>query len=239
MTERGALPLVMLGDSHCTNFGKAMKEMGAPILGGPLGAASAFTAETLPVDQGPLRLAGELGERFRVFARVAGITSLADCRGRLVVSLGLAAARFYGSFDWRRVATGAPADPRKQHVSNAVLEAIIDAMQAPVVAFVDRLAAEGLLVCSIAGPPPQARHPAVAALGAAGVLALEARYRQPMLDLLARHGIPVAVAPEVTTEQGLLRQEFWGDDHAHGNIAYGRQVIATVLRITVPQHAQT
>lgn len=225
-------PLVLLGDSHAAIYARAIREMGAPVLGGPLGGANFFTDGIAAPGPGGLAFTGEAALRFERFAARARIGSLADCRGRLVISLGLAAARFYGSQDWRRADYGPDADAAKQHLSEAVLDAIIAHLQAPVLDFVGHCIDEGLLVAALAGPPPQARHRAVLALGAPRVLDLATRYEKPMRDLLAARAIPIITPPGLTNAEGLLLERYWGDDQAHGNTAFGSLVITELLRVT-------
>ena len=213
---------------------QAAKALDAPLVGGPLGSAHLFGMgfdRAFDLDR-PIDPADEVSsgirERFRLFAKAAGISSLDDCKGRLVVSLGLAAARFYNSVDWRRSSFGNL--NRHAHLSLGVLEAIVRTLQAPTMEFLTHCVKNDLVFAAVAGPSPQKRHPAVIALGAAPVIRLVDLYEKPVRDLLDRHGIPI-VSLRSSEGGGLLAEHFWGNDAAHGNLEYGKEVVRAIARL--------
>ncbi|MEI6160163.1 MAG: hypothetical protein WCP77_10040 [Roseococcus sp.] len=223
--------LVLLGDSHASIYAEASSRLGAPLLGGPLGGANFFTPDVMSFGPDGVTFVGAGATRFERLARRARINSLAECRGRLVISFGMAAARFYGSQDWTRMDFGPNPSPKKGHLSEGVLDAIVADLQVASLALIQNFLEQGLIVAALTGSPPQARHRAVLALGPQPVMNLVAKYEAPIRALLASAGIPIIAPPGVTDENGLLLEHFWSEDNNHGNLLYGEQVIAELLRV--------
>lgn len=230
--ELGRRPLILIGDSHAAIHARALRQVDLPVLACPLGSAPLFTKAFAEAGPDGLTLQGEIGARFARFAAANGLRDLADCQGRLVISLGLAGALFYASEDWKWVDFGPQADPGKRYLSAGVIDAMIAGMQAPVVSFIGHCAAAGLLVAAMMGPPPQKRHPAVQALGAERVLELAARCDGPVRDALAARGIPIINVRGVTDAEGLLLEAYWGKDDAHGSQGFSRRMLHELLRVT-------
>lgn len=223
--------LFLIGDSHAATYAEAAKsqKMGAEVVGGPLGAANLWFAPFCEVSSsGQLRWTNDvIARNFEKWSKVTGISNLDECRGSLVVSLGLAPAYLYGHRMWMRTVGPRPT----LHVSTGLLEDMIQELQSEVLKFYS-LAVEREWLHSVIMPPSlQKRHKALKILGHEQIDDLVVQFRRPILDFLGRNKIAVIDVRDQADESGFLRAKYWGDDHSHGNVAYGMLVLDRLLRI--------
>ncbi|MBM6582742.1 hypothetical protein ILT44_21280 [Microvirga sp. BT689] len=223
---------VLFGDSHVATYMRAARANGvSTINGSPLGGARLYNEPFFEIADGQMRFtSAETSQNFVLFRQRTKIDDLIQCRGRLIVSMGLAAAPFYGDRQWQSRYYGALPCGGRQFVSSAVIEQMISDAQKPVLDFYKAGLDHGLIVASIAGPPPQRRHRAVEWLGCDAVFDLEARFEAPVRQYLAERGCPIIAPADVVDGDGFLREEYWGPDWAHANEKYGTLVIETVLK---------
>ena len=221
-------PLLLIGDSHCGAITRGAALLGSDeLIGGPIGAASIFFHPFFEVREDRFTWLHErLAFIYTRWQRLTGVDDLLVQRNRLVVSLGLGTAPFYGHPMWRRASTH---DVERQHLSAQLVRDMARDAQRYVLSFYEELAARGLLFAAIDGPPPQRRHSAVTRMGEAMALELDHAFRAPVHDALDALGVPVIRASGVHDEDGLLRPEFWSTDPNHGNDEYGARVVAGLL----------
>jgi hypothetical protein len=144
-----------------------------------------------------------------------------DWQNRLVVSLGLAGAPFYGNKTWRRF--------RNRPISRSLFETIVDDMQAPALEFYRMCIDRGLLLAAIEAPPPQRGHRAVEALGAERVFQLSEAFTRPVRQFLGEHGVPVLSVP-AADDEGFLRGPLVGDNDSHANAEWGASMARLILQ---------
>lgn len=225
--------LYFFGDSHCEAYRYAAIAAGrTDILGGVFLRAGALRREFFTLSGGKLTFLGDAAENARGYCEKWGIQDLTECRHALVVSLGLAAAPFYGQKCWFRRYSIAP-DSRAERLilSQAVVRQIVADWQRTVVAFYEWLHEHDLIFAVVASPRPQRRHAAVEALGPERVLRLVEAFEQPVRSKLKTLGCPIIDVPGTLDGDGLLREEYWGLDESHGNIAYGKLVLEKLDRL--------
>jgi hypothetical protein len=231
--------IVLFGDSHIGTYIKVARASGiAEISGAPLGGARLYNEPFFELSEGRIRFTSrEAAQNVELFRKRTGIDDLMQCKGRLVVSMGLAAAPFYGDRQWHGRYYGTLPPNGRQFISRAVVEQMIADAQKPVLEFYKAGLDQGLIVAAIAGPPPQRRHRAVEWLGREAVFDLEARFEAPVRHYLAGRNCPIIAPKDVTDSEGFLRDEYWGPDWAHANEQYGALVIDAVLRFAKERQA--
>ena len=116
-------------------------------------------------------------------------------------------------------------------LSQAVIAQIVDDLQRQVVAFYDWLHEHNLIFAVVPSPRPQRRHAAIEALGVERVLRLVESFEQPVRAKLKDLGCPIIDLPDTVDGDGLLREEYWGLDASHGNVAYGNLVLEQLDRL--------
>jgi hypothetical protein len=225
--------LYFFGDSHCWVYRKAAHEAGRTDFdGGQFLGARTLWREFFSADADGVRFLGQAAENFKVYSERTGIEDLRACRQSLVVSMGLAAAAFYGSRTWLRLYSIAPDDRQKRMiVSEAVLAQMVLDVQRHVLAFYEWLHEHGLIFAVVAAPRPQRRHPVIELLGADKVLRLVEAFERPVREKLAELGHPIVDLPQTVDDDGFLKEEFWGEDPSHGNTAYGLLLIEQLDRL--------
>jgi len=191
-----------------------------------LAAANIFFQEFFSVNEGAFAFSGRAADNFMLYAYKTGIRDLREHAGAVVVSLGFASAPFYATREWSDHYSIAPETrPRRMIVSDAVLRQMAEDAQRYVVAFYRYLHSQGLLCAALCGPRPQLRHGMMEKLGPEKILRLVEVFEQPVRDALAELGCPLLELPETIDAQGLLREEYWGNDPAHANVAYGKLML--------------
>lgn len=225
-------PLLLIGDSHCSPIKKALKSRypsAEPVLGGGIGAATVFFDPFYDMRGDRVHwLHPRLVENFEHWSQATGVTDLLREKRRLVVSLGLAGAPFYGNRMWSQFT---PDGRTRHHISSGVTEAMVAAMQEHVLCFYSDLAAKDLIRAAVAGPAPQRRHRAVDRLGQERVVELDLAFRAPVEKHLRHLGVHVVDVPASRDEQGMLKAEFWGDDPAHGSAEFGQCIVDELLAL--------
>lgn len=233
-------PYILLGDSNTGIYANAIQTLGrSDMIGSPLGSARLFHTPFFVAEGAGFSFTPEIVRtNLRNFAKRHGDLDVSAAKGRLVLSLGLAAAPFFGSRMWQGRTFGAEPDPRKDFVSSAVIDAMILNAQTPIMDFLRFCHAQGLLAAALAGPPPQKRHRAVATLGRDRVFELERRFEQPVRDLLNELDCPIVTTENVSDDEGFLREDFYGSNWAHANDAFGILGLeALINRLGLPKPA--
>jgi hypothetical protein len=219
-------PLAIFGDSHVASFLRGVRKVGeVPLVGGGLGAASLFTKPFYRLgEDGSIDIycQPELYERWKAATKSTG---LQDFPGRLIVSLGFAAAPIYNSRTWSVFG----ARPRR-FMSDGMLETIIADMQEPVMDFYRLLIERKMIAAVYVAPPPQKKHPRVKKYGQALVLELIRRYQAPVQRLLVDAGVPL-IALAVQDSDGYMRPEFAGADDAHASAEIGPLATEALLKL--------
>ena len=226
-------PVILVGDSHTAVYRMAASQLGrADIRGGMLVSAGSLFGQFFSIEDGKLRFLGKTAENFMLYAYKSGVKNLQDHPRSLVVSMGFASAPFYGSSDWANTYSIAPESrERRLIVSDAVLRQMVEDAQRYVLAFYDYAHAQDLLFASLCGPRPQLRHGVVTRLGPQKVLRLVEAFERPVREKLAELGCPLLELPETVDAQGLLREEYWGDNASHANTAYGKLMLEKLDRL--------
>jgi hypothetical protein len=214
--------IAVIGDSHTGLVTAGARRIGAPIVGGPLVSAiemhrrffAAHGTDLVPISE----RVREAYEKWKTTTQSAGIF---DWPNGLVVSMGLAAAPFYGNKTWLRF--------RKRPISKNLMQTIIDDMQAPAIEFYEVCISRGLLLAAIDAPPPQRNHRAVEALGAERVFELAEIFTKPVRDLLNKHQVPI-LSVQAADEEGFLIDAFIGDNESHGNAEWGASVARLIMQ---------
>ncbi|MFI6684903.1 hypothetical protein [Streptomyces sp. NPDC050485] len=213
---------LLLGDSHAGPIGRAAKAAGIPFQGGPIGAGREFNAEFFDVREGDVvfRKAAADGH-YRGFLAELGAAGLGDAGVPLVCTFGFSAHFLATTENWRiyRVRGGGFAPG---FLTSGLFDAIVRATVRDALAFYGHARALGLRVLAVMPPQrvPGLSDPAV--FGAA---------QESVRGALAELGVEIVdLRPRVTDEQGRQRPEFCeNDDTIHGNLAFGRLILAELL----------
>jgi hypothetical protein len=119
-------------------------------------------------------------------------------------------------------------------VSASLLGRLVDDDQRHVKALLTHMQALGLNPFVIEGPRPFRHHPAIQAVGAQRVIAIDSFFRERMKRWLGAQRIPVAELPsDLFEEDGFMRDDLrngLADPH-HGNIAFGRRMIIQAAEV--------
>lgn len=233
----------MIGDSHVEaslqgagELGLSERVRGCQLVGGRV----LFGGSFICVQDGELAFPDpEVQDRLRT---ETGLDRLEEGRGRVVVSMGLAAAPFTKVFAGQRwnVSPGSRR-PGWGFASEQLLDQIVRDMQEGILEFLELGFEFGLIVAAVAGPRQQERNPSVALLGREALEA-ERRYEAPIRAYLAGKNCPVVEPAEAINERGFLKEEFWGPDPSHANAAFGRLVMRDlfdVLGLDMPVPSQS
>ena len=216
------MKLAVIGDSHTGVVMAGARRIRAPIVGGPIGSAITFQSRFLAVEGTELcPLSEKVHGNFEKWKTATRSTGLFDWPNRLVVSMGLAPAPFYGNRSWVKF--------RKRPISMNLLQTIIDDLQAPAIEFYRMCINRGLLLAAIEAPPPQRHHRAVEALGAERVFELADAYTRPVRIFLEEHHVPI-LSGEWADADGFLLDAFVGDNETHGNAEWGASVARLIMQ---------
>lgn len=203
------------------------------LLGGTLsGAWSFYTRFFEPLADGDFRfIDATLQAAFAVRLGKAGDARLQDFPSAVVVSLGLSSEPMLGSLAQERSDFGPECNDRNRHfLSDALVERLVAVAQSHIIDFYKWLHTNGYLLAAIAGPALQERHRAYAFYGQRAI-AMRARFEAPVRSYLATISCPIIEPPESIDANGLLRPEYYGDDWAHANAAFGTLVARQLERV--------
>ncbi|WP_217555507.1 hypothetical protein [Streptomyces sp. GbtcB6] len=216
---------LLLGDSHAGCVGRAAQQAGLPFVGGPVGSGRDFLGPFLDVgDDGDGDLVfrdADTRRLVREFLDVLGATGFAGLGVPLVCTFGLSAHTVATRQNWdiHRDRHGTVAEG---FLRSGLFGDLVRASVRGALAFYDRTAALGLRVLALMPPQrvPGMSDPAVF-LAAQDVVGAELTARGvELVDLRAR----------VTDGAGQQRPVFCqADDTIHGNLAFGRLVVAELL----------
>lgn len=231
--------LYFFGDSHCQVYRYAAINAGrTDILGGHFLGGGTLQREFFTLSDGKITFLGEAAENFKGYCEKWGIKDLTECRQALVVSMGLAAAPFYGTRSWIHHHSIAPdSRPNRMILSQAIVGQIVADLQRPVLEFYEWLHEHDLIFAVVPSPRPQRRHAAIEALGVDRVLRLVEVFERPVRSKLKQLGSPIIDLPGTLDADGLLSEEYWGLDASHGNAAYGKLVLEQLDRLSPPMSA--
>ncbi|MFF7472822.1 hypothetical protein [Streptomyces sp. NPDC008092] len=229
-TPPGPARFLLLGDSHAGCVGRAAQQAGLPFVGGPVGSGRDFLGPFLDADDGEGDGDGHgdlvfrdaaARQLVREFLERLGVTGFAGLGVPLVCTFGLSAHTVATRQNWD-VHRDRHGTVPERFLRSGLFADLVRAGVRGALAFYDRAAALGLRV--LAPMPPQRvpgmSEPAVF-FAAQDVIGTELAARGvELIDLRAR----------VTDGAGHQRPVFCqADDTIHGNLAFGRLVVAELL----------
>ncbi|AEW98741.1 hypothetical protein [Streptantibioticus cattleyicolor] len=213
---------LLLGDSHAGPVGRAAKAAGIPFQGGPIGAGREFTdAFFEPRERDVVFRGPEAEGYYRGFLGELGVTALAELTVPLVATFGFSAHFVATTQNWHiyrdRDGSLPPA-----FLDGALFDAIVRAAVRDALAFYRHAHALGLRVLALM--PPQ-RVPGQA--DRAVFMAAQETVRRAVTEAGAE---VVDLRATTTGADGLQRPELCeADDEIHGNLAFGRLILAELL----------
>ncbi|MGV9943652.1 hypothetical protein [Streptomyces sp. NPDC003401] len=223
LTTTAPARFLLLGDSHAGPIGRAARQSGIPFQGGPVGAGRDFTDSFFTVRHGGdiVFHSREAQEHYRRFLGELGAGSLAELGVPLVATFGFCAHFIALRENWDLYRDRAGAVPAA-FLAGALFDAIVRAAVRDALAFYRHAVGLGLRVVAVMPPQriPGRSDPAV-------FLAAQERVRLAVTDL----GVDVVdLRGRTTGPDGLQRPELCeADDEIHGNLAFGRIVLAELL----------
>ncbi|MEU2420799.1 hypothetical protein ABZ619_07095 [Streptomyces sp. NPDC007851] len=215
---------LLLGDSHADCVGRAARQAGLPFVGGPVGSGRDFLGPFFDVGDGdgePVLRDKQARRLVREFLDALEVTGLAGLEVPLVCTFGLSVHTVATRQNWDIHRDGHGTVP-EGFLRSGLFADLVRAAVRGALAFYEHTAALGLRV--LAPLPPQ-RVPgmseAAVFLAAQTVIGAELAARGvEIVDLRAR----------VTDGSGRQRPVFCqADDTIHGNLAFGRLVVAELL----------
>jgi hypothetical protein len=214
--------IAIIGDSHAAAIAAGARAGLLPVVGGPLVAATILHTPFFVFDP-DLRITDKTAAaNYEKWKAVTQSSGLGDFTGRVAVSMGLAAAPFYGNRMWLNFG------PDRRPLSRGLFDTIIADLQRHVLEFYRQCVRRGVIAAAIEPPPPQRAHPAVQRMGADAVFSLASSYSKSIRDYLREASIPI-VAVDCADRDGLLRPEFEGNDPSHANMRWGQQMTRKIL----------
>lgn len=213
---------LLLGDSHAGPVGRAARRARIPFLGGPIGAGREFTDRFFTARGDDVQfLDPEAEARYRGFLTQLGAPDLGSLRVPLVVTFGFCAHFLATRENWRLYQEPDGSWPAG-FLTGPLFDAIIRASVRDALAFYSH--ARGLGLRTLAVLPPQRvpgqSDPAVFTAAQEAVLRAVRALDVETVDLRDR----------TTGPDGRQRPELCEpDDEIHGNLAFGRLVLAELL----------
>ncbi|WP_030236244.1 hypothetical protein [Streptomyces sp. NRRL S-350] len=213
---------LLLGDSHAGPIGRAAKAARIPFQGGPIGAGREFTDDFFePREHDVVFRKAEAEEYYRAFLAELGVAGLGRLEVPLVCTFGLSAHFVATSENWRlyrrRDGGFAPG-----FLSGPLFDAIVLATVRDALAFYRHALGLGLRVLAVLPPQrvPEQSDPEVFMAAQEAVRSALDALGVEVVDLRAR----------TTGPDGFQRPELCqADDSIHGNLAFGRLVLADLL----------
>jgi len=219
----------IIGDSHVSAFlaGARAHGGGDLVTGGGLGAASRFFEPFFSIEND--RIVIDPGKtHIEKWYTVTGRNRLEDFPRQLIVSLGTAAAFFYGDRMWRQYgASGRP-------ISSGLIDTIIGDMQREVVRFYRALIERRLIAAVDMTPPPQRAHRILKIMTEEVLLTMIARFQKPVTDVLDAARVPI-IRLDIADGTGFLRPEFASDDPSHAGPDIGPLIVSALKDLAVKQ----
>ncbi|MER5600928.1 hypothetical protein [Streptomyces sp. NPDC002265] len=226
LTTTAPARFLLLGDSHAGPIGQAARQAGIPFQGGPIGAGREFTDSFFTTRHGTggsdvVFHSGEAEEHYRRFLKELGVGALAELGIPLVATFGFCAhfVALRENWDLYRDRTGAIAPA---FLAGTLFDTVVRGAVRDALAFYEYAVDLGLRVLAVM--PPQ-RVPGQS--DAAVFMAAQERIRLAVTEL----GVDVVDLRHRTTgPDGLQRPDLCeADDEVHGNLAFGRIVLAELL----------
>jgi hypothetical protein len=213
---------LLLGDSHAGAIGRAAQAAGLAFQGGPIGSARDFNAEFFDLNgDDPVFREPEADRLYREFLAALGISGLAGLSVPLVLTFGLSAHFFATTENWQ-LYRGRDGGFRPGFLTSRLCEQIVRAMARDALAFYRHARGLGLRVLAVL--PPQ-RVP-----GMSDPVMFRGA-QQAMLTALIELDVElVDLRDRVTDPAGDQLPRFCQpDDPIHGNLAFGRLIVAELL----------
>jgi hypothetical protein len=213
---------LLLGDSHAGPIGRAAKAAAIPFTGGPIGAGRDFNAGFLDLLDGDLVFTRpQAQEYYRGFLDELGIPAIGDLGIPLVSTFGFNVHTFATTENWAfyRLPGG---DFAPGFLTSRLFDDIVRRMARDALTFYRH--ARGLDLRVLAVLPPQ-RVPAMS----------DPQVFRAAQDTIVRTLAPLGVElvdlrARVTDGTGFQRSELCeADDPIHGNLAFGRLILADLL----------
>ncbi|RLK09903.1 hypothetical protein DER29_6465 [Micromonospora sp. M71_S20] len=221
-TTTAPVRFLLLGDSHAGPIARAATAAGVPFVGGPVGSGRDFNVGFFDVrDDGLVFRDAAVQERHRGFLAELGVTHIGQLAVPLVLTFGLSAHFFATTENWRIYRAGDGAFPAG-FLSGGLFDDIVRAMARDALAFHRHALDLGLRVLAVL--PPQ-RVP-----GMSDPLVFMAAQETIRRALVALGVEIVDLRARVTDGTGRQRAAFCEpDDPIHGNLAFGRLIVADLL----------
>ena len=213
---------LLLGDSHAGPIGRAARAAGIAFAGGPIGSGRDFNAGFLDLSGADLVFRKPEAQRYyRSFLDELGVAAVSELGVPLVSTFGFNVHTFATTENWQfyRLPGGAFAPG---FLTSRLFDEIVRVMARDALAFYRHARDLGLRVLAVL--PPQ-RVPAMS--NPQVFLAAQ----DTMVRSLGPLGVEIVdLRRRVTDASGFQRPEFCEpDDPIHGNLAFGRLVLADLL----------
>ncbi|MFB0619619.1 hypothetical protein [Streptomyces sp. AGS-58] len=212
---------LLLGDSHAGPVGRAAKEAGIPFHGGPIGAGREFTAEFFDVQGDDIVFRGAAADRYyRRFLTELGIAELGALTVPLVSTLGFSAHFVATVENWKVYRVRGEFPPG--FLSSRMFDDIVLAMCRGALDFYRHVRRLGLRTLALMPPQRVPGHSDTAVF-----MAAQDTVRRALLPL----GVEIVdLRDRATDATGLQRPELCEPhDTIHGNLAFGRMLLAELL----------
>lgn len=212
---------LILGDCHAVAIGRAANAAGFSFGGGPLGVGRDFSLGFFDVRDGDLVFRrAEAETLYRRFLDEFGVPSLRKLTVPVVSTFGFTLHRFARAENWRIYRQGTDYPPG--FLNSLLFEEIVLAMARHALDFYRHVLDAGLRTLAVMSPQrvPESSDPVV-------FMAAQEVVRREVEAL----GVEVVdLRFRVTDGTGMQRPEFClEDDPIHGNLAFGRLVVADLL----------
>ena len=213
---------LLLGDSHAGPIGRAAKAGGVPFVGGPIGSGRDFNAGFFDVrDDGLVFRDAKVDGLYRGFLADLAVTDVDQLTIPLVSTFGLSAHFFAITENWHVYRDG---DGRflPGFLASRLFDDIVCAMARDALAFYRHTVDLGLRVLAVMPPQrvPGMSDPMV-------FMAAQETIRRALVVL----GVEIVdLRARVTDATGQQRAAFCEPhDPIHGNLAFGRLIVADLL----------
>jgi len=213
---------LLLGDSHAGPIGRAAKAAGMPFVGGPIGSGRDFNADFFDVrDDGLVFRDARVDRLYRGFLGELAVGDIGQLAIPLVCTFGLSAHFFATTENWHLYRCPDGGFP-PGFLSSRLFDDIVCAMARDALAFYRHTLGLGLRVLAVM--PPQ-RVPGMA--DPMVFMAAQETIRRALVAL----GVEIVdLRARVTDGTGRQRAAFCeADDPIHGNLAFGRLIVADLL----------
>jgi hypothetical protein len=213
---------LLLGDSHAGPIGRAAKAAHIPFQGGPIGAGREFTYAFFKPDGADIVFhSADAQAHYRAALSAMDVGCLGDLSVPLVATFGFCAHFVATKENWRLYQRPDGSYP-PAFLTSALFDGIVDAVVRDALAFYRHTTDLGLRVLAVMPPQrvPGQSDPAV-------FKAAQERIRQAIANI----GVEIVdLRDRTTTPDGLQRSELCeSDDEIHGNLAFGRVILADLL----------